>query len=565
MQMPNDLRARVNRAWEAQYASPRDSHALAVAVREEALAAGDREVHAWANLTIGYYSLRYVGEAEARAALEAAQQEFRDLGDARGAILSRNGLARVRMMEGDSEGALGMFRANIEEDEGSLSTLDRFYTLNGIAGCLAALGDSPQSLGYLFEALGQLRSINARPQMATLLSNLGAELVAVGDYGEALRVLEEAESLARELEHPRLLVGTTANLTDCLLMLGRNAEALPRARALMDDPESEHVSSPEGNVYSTVAFAFLRTGCHEEAERALVLAEREAERHGGSSRVWAHYLRALQAVQRGQCDVALARLEQARAAFGEHTQLLLQGLVLEALAEHAAAAGRHAEAYALHREFHQVYEQRLGMGTQARYYAVQIRYELNRLRDERDRAREEAVRDPLTGLYNRRYLDSVLSDLVSILARSEQPMAVAMLDLDHFKAVNDACGHPFGDEVLRALARILTDGTRAGDIVCRYGGEEFCLLFPNSTADDAVLRVEVLLERMRATTVQLGPVERTGITFSAGVAGYPEDGVAPADLVEQADRVLYDAKHSGRGVVWHKGKTSGPLGTGEEA
>ena len=128
-------------------------------------------------------------------------------------------------------------------------------------------------------------------------------------------------------------------------------------------------------------------------------------------------------------------------------------------------------------------------------------------------------------------------------------MAGPALGLDDFKRVNDACGHPFGDEVLKAVARIFSEGTRAGDVVCRYGGEEFCLVFPNSTPDDAVKRMESFLERLRATTVRLGDTERAGITFSAGVVGFPEHGGTAEDLIGAADRWLYEAKRTGRARV----------------
>ncbi len=549
MDTPTPHRALVERAWDAQYAAPRDSHAWAREALAAAEAAGDALARAWANLTIGYFELRYAGPGEARRSLEAAHAEFRALGDLRGIILSRNGLARARMMDGDSQGALGMFRTNLEDDDGSLSTLDRFHILNGIAGCLAALGDSAQSLGYMFEALGQLRTINARPQMATLLSNLGAELVAVGDYAEADAILAEALGLCTDLQHPRLLVGAIANRADCLAHMGRFEEALPLARRLMQDPESPHLSSPEGNVYTTAAYVFLHGGALDEAEAALSLASREAERHGGPCAVWADYLRALALEKAGRDEDAITRLGKAREGFEDRTPLLLKGLVLEFLAHLNARTGRFPEAYGLLKAYHQVYEQRLGLGTKARYYAVQIRYELNRLRDERDRAREEALRDPLTGLYNRRYLDTVLGNLTSLFTRTVQPLAVAMADLDDFKLVNDACGHLFGDEVLKVVARIFGEGTRAGDVVCRYGGEEFCLVFPNSTADDAVKRMEVLLEKVRGTLVTLGETTRTGITFSAGVAGFPECGRTPEALIAAADAWLYEAKRTGRARV----------------
>jgi diguanylate cyclase (GGDEF)-like protein len=549
MTAEGDLRTLVDRAWEAQYARPRDSHAWAREALASAEARGDASVRAWANLTIGNYQLRYASPAEARASLGAAEAEFVALGDHRGDILARNSLARARMMEGDPKGAYDMFRAILAEEGGRLSPLDRFYMLNGLSGCCAALGDSPQSIGYLFEALGQVRSENARPQTAMLLCNLGGELVAVGDYEEALTVLNEAESLVAELQHPRLRVGIVANLCDCLVHLGRAADALPRARALMADPEAPHISAPEGNVFTTAALVFLKNDCDAEAEAALAIAEREAGKHGGPCLAWALYLRATMIARSGNRDGAISRLKEARSRFEDRTPLLLCGLVLESLAELMAQAGRHAEAFALQKEYFQVYERRLGMGTRARYYAVQIRYELNRLRDERDRAREEALRDSLTGLYNRRYLDSVLSALISLFSRTQQPLAVAMLDLDYFKEVNTAHGHLFGDEVLRTVARVLMEGTRAGDVVCRYGGEEFCLLFPNSTAEDAEMRVSALLEATRNATTTMGDIVKSGITFSAGVCGFPADGVLGQALIDAADRILFTAKNQGRGRV----------------
>jgi diguanylate cyclase (GGDEF)-like protein len=265
--------------------------------------------------------------------------------------------------------------------------------------------------------------------------------------------------------------------------------------------------------------------------------------------VWALYLRALMLAKHGDRDGAIARLEEAKNRFEDRTPLLLEGLVLESLAELMAQAGRHAEAFALQKSYMKVHERRLGLGTKARYYAVQIRYELNRLRDERDRAREEALRDPLTGLYNRRYLDSVLAALISLFGRTGQPLAVAMVDLDNFKKVNDEFGHLFGDEVLRTVARVFTEGTRAGDVVCRYGGEEFCLLFPNSSVDDAVVRVSALLEATRTATTKLGDVTMKGVTFSAGVSGFPEDGENTKALIDAADRMLYSGKDQGRARV----------------
>ena len=200
MPPPTACQALVEKAWNSQYSSPRDSFAWAQEAMADADKCGDAACKALAHLTIGNFQLRYEGPAQAQQSLKEAEREFTALKDQRGATLARTGLARVRMMEGDARSAYDMYRAILEDEAGSLAPLDRFYVLNGIAGSCAALGDAPQSIGYLFEALGQVRTHNARPQTATLLSNLGGELVAVGDYEEALTVLQEAESLVKSLQ-----------------------------------------------------------------------------------------------------------------------------------------------------------------------------------------------------------------------------------------------------------------------------------------------------------------------------------------------------------------------------
>ena len=162
MPAPTTCQALADKAWNAQYSSPRDSHAWASEALAEAEQCGDAACKALAHLTIGNFQLRYESPDEAQLSLKRAEGEFTALADDRGATLARTGLARVRMMQGDAKGAYDMYRAILEEEAGTLAPLDRFYVLNGIAGCCAALGDAPQSIGYLFEALGQVRTHNAR-------------------------------------------------------------------------------------------------------------------------------------------------------------------------------------------------------------------------------------------------------------------------------------------------------------------------------------------------------------------------------------------------------------------
>jgi len=544
---PNEIAAR---AWAEQHTRPKGARRLAEDALARAQADQDASAAAWAEMTLAYLDLRQENYRNARPGLKHAAEIFRDMLDTRGQILASNGLARLAMIEGEVEVALATFRANLREDGGALSPLDRFYTLNGIAGCLAALGDTPQALAHLFEALEALRSIEAKPQMATLLTNLGTELVVVGDFEEARRVLEEASELSKGLDHPRLRLEIDAHLAECLVSLDQAGQALPFARRLMRSSEAMSAASREGNVFTSACLAFLSAGKIAEAQDALARAEELATKHDSpDAKTWALALKGLLHARRGERGQAIARLEEALRAATPRTSLRLRALVLERLAGFLAEAGRHREAYELHRAFFAVYEERLGLATRARYYAVQLRHEMNRLRWERDRAREEALRDPLTGLHNRRHLDAVLAELLALFARTRQPLSLAVLDLDHFKAINDRHGHAFGDEVLRMLARLLAQSTRAGDAVCRIGGEEFCLVFANSAPADAKRRLEELLARLKAGTVRLGEEELAGITFSAGLAGYPEDGITAPALLSAADRALYQAKHEGRAQV----------------
>jgi diguanylate cyclase (GGDEF)-like protein len=158
---------------------------------------------------------------------------------------------------------------------------------------------------------------------------------------------------------------------------------------------------------------------------------------------------------------------------------------------------------------------------------------------------EEAVRDHLTGLYNRRHLDRALA--TSLLAGGEEPVALVVIDVDHFKRVNDRFGHAAGDQVLRGVADALRAETRPGDTVARLGGEEFVLVLPGATAGQAAARAESVRRSIASTTHRLE--ERSvRVTVSAGVAVWVGNG-GPGDLLAAGDRALYAAKAEGRDRV----------------
>jgi diguanylate cyclase (GGDEF)-like protein len=162
--------------------------------------------------------------------------------------------------------------------------------------------------------------------------------------------------------------------------------------------------------------------------------------------------------------------------------------------------------------------------------------------------KEQANRDPLTGLYNRRFLDSTMPRELARANRDGQPLWLMLIDIDHFKNINDNYGHPMGDEVIKFLAHLLQDKARADDVVCRYGGEEFLLLLPNMPQNVALARAE-LWRKTFADKIIAHDGFQIQATLSIGIADYPLHGVTQEDLVGNADFALYRAKSQGRNCV----------------
>lgn len=164
--------------------------------------------------------------------------------------------------------------------------------------------------------------------------------------------------------------------------------------------------------------------------------------------------------------------------------------------------------------------------------------------------RELANRDALTGLYNRRYLGEALPGLVSMASRRGDRIVVILIDLDHFKQVNDVYGHQMGDLVLEGFADLLRDAFRAHDLCCRYGGEEFCVVMAGSDDIAAHERVEELQQRLGARVFASGDRELTHVGFSAGIVTFRADARMDLDLVfRRADEALYASKNGGRRQV----------------
>jgi diguanylate cyclase (GGDEF)-like protein len=172
-------------------------------------------------------------------------------------------------------------------------------------------------------------------------------------------------------------------------------------------------------------------------------------------------------------------------------------------------------------------------------------YEIEALQDE---LKEQTIRDPLTGLYNRRYLEETLTREFARAQRESYPISLVMIDIDHFKQVNDTYGHGAGDLVLQELSNLLLLDTRQVDIVCRMGGEEILIVLPNASKKFAFERAEIWRTGFQDIRVRFSGQEIQA-TISIGVAAYPEDGDNAQKVVAAADMAMYSAKAHGRNRV----------------
>ena len=163
--------------------------------------------------------------------------------------------------------------------------------------------------------------------------------------------------------------------------------------------------------------------------------------------------------------------------------------------------------------------------------------------------REQSVRDHLTGLFNRRYMEETLKRELLRASRKQLSLGIIMLDVDGFKSFNDTYGHAAGDAVLRKLGNLLLGHVRGEDIACRYGGDEFIIVLPDTTRDVTCERAELICEYTKHFHLQYEGQTLQAVTLSLGVAVFPEDGSTSTAILRAVDTALYRAKHEGNGRV----------------
>jgi diguanylate cyclase (GGDEF)-like protein len=313
---------------------------------------------------------------------------------------------------------------------------------------------------------------------------------------------------------------------------------------------SDHGVALDAGCLDTIAHAELMLGEYAEAERTLkpILEDPHLERR--ETEGLAEALRTAAQAQRlqGNLESAQSTLERCMRLCEDRGLGLNRVEALEEQANLYAAQGKFEKAYRQHIAFHQADVALRAAEREANSRTLQAVFETMEARHEGQLFRELALRDPLTGLLNRRYVDAELPAILAGAADADTPLAIGLLDLDHFKRVNDTCSHAVGDQVLNQLAGLLNEAaasSRPAGLAARMGGEEFML----------VLSGELLAERFEALRKRIeahawGRIAKgLTVTVSIGVTRLRPGRATQAALLGRADRFLYIAKNAGRNKV----------------
>lgn len=570
--------------WELHFRDPAAALAQVQRVLGKPQEHDERTV-AWAELTEGFHRLFFSGgPLEARPWLERAGRRFVGVGDRRGALLADTGRARMLILDQQPLVARDRLHALLPDAKRALAPTDLFWVLNTLSATYYYTEQLDEAIRLMYETLELLRRVDPSPQLVTILSNLAAALVTVGDYAPARELAQEALGLLQRYRNPQVLLYARSNLAEALAGTGDWDSALATVDAMLGEVGTGRVA-PQNHYCSIGAEVYARHGRVDDARRCAEIAN---EIHRGSAgpytEVYARWADACLAMAAAAPEAALAALVLAAEAAARRKHLPVMCKAWDALSQRYAALGRFEEAWHAQRRLLDAHQQRLLNRASARYYLLRVEHELSSAREERDREsslrhesealnrqlaevnaelsrkmREveelqsrlalEAVHDPLTGLFNRRYLDSTMPGLGGAAERHGTPLTLALIDLDHFKQVNDRHGHLAGDKVLRRIGKLLAASLRPSDIVARWGGEEFCVIFPATDVAGAATALASLAARLRSLEVEWAGKVVGGFTFSAALAAYGPHGRTLAELVGAADDALYAAKGAGRDRV----------------
>ncbi|GLY05726.1 MULTISPECIES: GGDEF domain-containing protein [Actinoplanes] len=409
------------------------------------------------------------------------------------------------------------------------------------------VGDFSDALTHALQSVALLDEDVPPGIRARHLLTLSVALEDSGSPMDGERRAREALMLAADARDHETMILVLNNLAYSAYQL-RDASS---ARALVE--QMREIQARTGQRFSanecdTLARVEMLGGRYAEVEELLipVLDERVVANEGDAV---AECLLTLAEARRrdGRYGAAQEALDAAGRLCSDRELAAIGARVREEQAALFAATGRFAEAYEEHRAFSAASAALYSVQREARARALQAVFEANEARRASEHFREMAHRDALTGLHNRRYANERVPDLLAEATSCRRALSLAIIDLDHFKRINDTLSHATGDTVLQNVAELLVEAAGPG-IAARMGGEEFLLVFPGVDAEEASLRCERLRLRIRAHGWEpiTGPLH---VTTSIGVTTTTDGRITFSALLSQADQNLYAAKRSGRDRV----------------
>lgn len=532
--MPDDTKADIDRltteAWEAR--------------TSELATARDRATRA---LTLAQDTGYAKGEADSLSVLAYCQIATGELTDALGQALR----------------ALTTYR-KLDDDRGEA------YTAHLVSQAYRQMNDLPRALEYALPALEAAKRIDDPRYRMGLLMTLGGAYVDRGDYDAALRCAHEVLTASDEATTPGFHADALNSIAYTHYLTGDPEIGLEYADRALQLHEAVGWSNRSLYCLHTVGVIHLALGNLTDARTYLERGLEGATAEGARASTIEFRVELGRLSQReGDIDSAFEHLHRALEVAEGLGSPLRQAEVHQRLAELYKSTGDFERALRHHETYHRLDKEVFNDQSDQRMRALQVQHDVTRAQKEAElyrlenvslqaevehrkqtetELREIAAKDPLTGVYNRQSFERRAEDVLGQATRSGEPLGLALLDMDEFKALNDTHGHLTGDAVLRALTQRVGSLMRPSDVLGRYGGDEFVLLLRDATREGG----RDVAERIRRSIEDqtLAPHAAIKTSVSIGVVHRPADAETTLlELLERADKVLYQAKKFGKNRV----------------
>jgi len=589
---PSPAMAAAHRAWRYQYTDLREARAASANAVALAEGESDDRALACALFQSSYAAIRLNSPREASAAAADCRALFERLGDEVGVWLARALQALCVRLDGEAERSIRLLSDLAAAPPSEITATELFVVHVALSLGYRFVGLLEPALKWHYRAVDTARETGDPLLLASTLCNLGGYHSDLHTAEEGCRLLEEGLALTAACGADRTTIIIALNLSQAYTALGRHEDALTLAeKYLTAERYLRTVGGSEPLIPLTLALAYANNRRPDDARRVFDGVRPQLVRgkffEDGTPHVFWSYVEARIALAAGDphhaAEVALTALTGLDETTVDAPSDLMQ---LHATAAEACERVGDDRKALHHERCRAVIRERLArLAAHVASLTHTIRHELDTTRAERDRIlvlhaelereherlaslnraltsqisenrrlheelKEQSFRDALTGLHNRRYLYERGPRLLDGGLEEGVPLSLVMLDLDHFKRLNDVHGHVIGDRALVALGRLLREGLREEDVGCRVGGEEFAMILPSTPSSIARDRLLAILAACR----QIRPLDNGGLpeselTFSAGVVEAPQHGITIDALMIAADRLLYKAKHEGRARI----------------